>query len=80
MKRKVALLFGGALLVAGLSAMPAGAGPSGPSNCVGQTTAYTTQGNDISPFISAQGIGHVAAANDVTTKDAMDYIKFVVCT
>jgi hypothetical protein len=78
MKRKVCLVFGGALFIAGLSAGPAVAG-SFSGLCVGQTTSYTTQGNDISPFVSATGMGHVAAANDVSTKDAMNYIKFVAC-
>jgi acyl-homoserine lactone acylase PvdQ len=78
MKRKVGLLLGGALLIAGLSATPAVAAPIS-GLCVGQTTSYTAQGNDISPFVSANGIGNVAAANSVTTKDAMGYIKFVVC-
>jgi len=49
------------------------------NNCVGRTTSYATQGNDISPFISANGMGNVARVNDATTKDAMDYIKFVAC-
>ena len=48
-------------------------------NCVGGTTSYTAQGNDISPFVSANGIGNVASANNVSTKDAVDYIKFTVC-
>ena len=48
-------------------------------SCVGGTTSYTAQGNDISPFVSSNGIGNVAKANDVSTKDAVNYIKFTVC-
>jgi hypothetical protein len=50
-----------------------------PNNCVGRTTSYTAQGNPIPPFNSAHGIGNVAKANGVSTKDAMNYIKTVVC-
>ena len=48
-------------------------------NCVGHTTSYVTQGNDISPFNSGVGIGNVATANDASAKGVMDYIKGVVC-
>jgi hypothetical protein len=61
----------------GLFASPSFAGA--PKNCVGKVTSYTAQGNPIPPFKSANGIGNVAKANAVSTKDAMNYIKTVVC-
>jgi hypothetical protein len=81
MKRNIGIVFAGALVITGLSAAPAfaGANNSAPGNCVGKTTSYTAQGNDISPFVSAVGIGNVAKANDATTQAAMDYIKNIAC-
>lgn len=81
MKRNIGIVFAGALVITGLTAAPAFAGPntSAPGNCVGKTTSYTAQGNDISPFISANGIGNVAVANNATPQQTMDYIKTVVC-
>jgi spermidine/putrescine-binding protein len=63
-----------------MAAAPAFAASNGFSGrCVGSTTSYTAQGNDISPFVSANGIGNVAAANGVKAADAMNYIKGTVC-
>ncbi|HEY2812694.1 MAG TPA: hypothetical protein VGJ03_04440 [Acidimicrobiales bacterium] len=77
-KTLAAVAFGLGTLLA--VASPAFANAGGiPNNCVGQTTSYTAQGNDISPFVSANGIGNVAKANGVSTKDAVNYIKVVVC-
>ena len=82
------LIVGATLAVASLSfsAAPAladpphGAGDPGfPNNCTGLETRYVAEGNDISPFNSANGIGNVANANDATAKAVMDYIKVVVC-
>ena len=72
------------IVAAGSTAIPAFAFSPNPNpgylnNCVGRTTSYTAQGNDISPFVSANGIGNVAQANDVSTKNAIDFIKFIVC-
>jgi hypothetical protein len=81
MKLKIGIVFAGALVITGLTAAPAFAGPntSAPGPCVGHATSYTAQGNDISPFVSANGIGNVAVANGVTTQQTMDYIKTVAC-
>ena len=75
----VAVAFATATVVALAAPSFADASSGSPHNCVGGTTSYTAQGNDISPFVSARGIGNVAAANDASTRDAMNYIKFVVC-
>ena len=40
---------------------------------------YVARGNDISPFVSANGIGNLAKANDVSVKDVMGYTKGVLC-
>jgi hypothetical protein len=81
MTRRICLLFGGAVLLVGLSAAPAFADMSSgaPHNCVGEGVSYTAQGNDISPFTSAHGIGNVATANDASTRQVIGYIKNVVC-
>jgi hypothetical protein len=77
------LLAGTAFTVAAVVAVvsPAFADAGGvPNNCVGFVTSYTAQGNDISPFVSANGIGNVGKANsDAAGKPVMDYIKGVVC-
>jgi hypothetical protein len=79
MRKKILVAaFGAAAFT--MAAAPAFASANGFSGrCVGSTTSYTAQGNDISPFVSANGIGNVAAANSVTTKDAVNYIKGTVC-
>ncbi len=80
MKKLLATVgFTVAVVVAVAAPAFADASSGAPNNCVGTTTAYTARGNDISPFISANGIGNVAKANDASTKDAMNYIKFVAC-
>jgi hypothetical protein len=43
-------------------------GTPGAANCFGQTTAYVTQGNPTG-FLTAKGIGNVAAVNGATVKD-----------
>jgi len=53
--------------------------PPQPNNCVGVVTSYTAAGNPIPPFVSANGIGNVAKANDASTKNTMNFIKSVVC-
>jgi hypothetical protein len=79
------LLAGTALAVAAVVvvASPGFANAGGvPNNCVGATTSYVAQGNDISPFVSAKGIGNVGKANDAGLppgKGVMLYIKGVVC-
>ena len=80
MRKKILFATFGVLAFS-MAAAPAFADASSgaPNNCVGVTTAYTTRGNDISPFDSANGMGNVAAANGVPTKDAMNYIKGTVC-
>jgi hypothetical protein len=80
-------LVGMAIIAASLCAVadPAVAFSPNPNpgylhNCVGRTTSYVTQGNDISPFNSATGIGNVATANDSSATNVIDYIKFVACS
>ena len=77
MKRRTITLISAFALVCGLTAISAS--PAAADNCRGQSTSYAAQGNDISPFVSANGIGNVAKANAVSTKDAVGYVKFVVC-
>jgi hypothetical protein len=49
-------------------------GIPGTPNCIGQTTAYVTQGNP-NGYVAAQGIGNVAAANPgATVKDVNNLI------
>jgi len=81
------LLVGLAITATSLAtlAAPAVAFSSNPNpgylhNCVGRTTSYVTQGNDISPFNSGTGIGNVATANGSSATNVLDYIKFVACT
>ena len=82
MKKLVAAAaFAVAAVVAVASPAVANAGGS-PNNCIGFVTSYTAQGNDISPFVSANGIGNVGRANgDVVPLggNVLGYIKFVVC-
>ena len=77
MKKTLVAALVAAAAVGSLST-PAFAGA--PNNCVGQTMAFVAQGNPLpAPFVSAKGIGNVAKANAVSTKDAVGFIKFVVC-
>jgi hypothetical protein len=49
-------------------------GTPGAANCIGQTTAYVTQGNP-NGYVAAQGIGNVAAANPgASVKDVNNLI------
>jgi hypothetical protein len=48
-------------------------GTPGAANCFGQTTAYVTQGNPTG-FLTANGIGNVAAVNGATVKDVNNLI------
>ena len=79
------LLAGTAFAVAAVVAVasPAFADAGGvPNNCVGSTTQYVARGNDISPFVSANGIGNVGKANDVGLppgKGVTLYIRYVIC-
>jgi hypothetical protein len=77
-KRLAAAAFAVAAVVA--VASPAFADAGGvPNNCVGKVTSYTAGGNDISPFVSAHGIGNVATANGASVKEVMWYLKNVLC-
>jgi hypothetical protein len=82
MRKLVAVAaFAVAAVVAVASPALADAGGA-PNSCVGRTTSYTAQGNDISPFVSARGIGNVGRANgDVVPLggNVLSYIKGVVC-
>ena len=56
--------------------------PSNPHACVGQAVRFTTQGNDIAPFNSAQGIGNVGKANLPNPSwggGVTKYIRTTVC-
>jgi len=78
-KLLAATAFAVATVIAIVSPASANAGGA-PNNCVGAVTSYTAQGNDISPFVSANGIGNVGKANsDAAGRAVMDYIKGVVC-
>ena len=52
-----------------------------PNDCVGFGTSYAAQGNPIPipGVVSANGIGNLAKANDVSVKDVMGYTKGVLC-
>ena len=66
----------GGLSAVGMATASAGIstlGTPGDPNCVGQTTAYVAQGNPTG-FLTARGIGNVAAVNGATVKDVKSLI------